>query len=269
MNIGLRIGQRIGPTVGPGGGRVSMAGVARDATSNIYLPANASQWSTTLAVAGVSSGGPSSLYLLQEAAGNAADSIGAIALTAAGTLAYRQAITGWTAKGIATTAGVAGTLSSSSAGLPDISTTSCALLVYVLLPSGVATLRSVAQIGGPAFNTIAGAQLSSSPKKMVFQLDPNTTTGAVDNTSVVRMIWITVNRTAGTAALDTDLEELTATLTSTPTGKFYFLGGDNSSSEFPDNTTYLYAARFDGAAAETTKAQRRAVLRTLGWSIPW
>lgn len=271
VRVGVKVGARAGVAVGVGEDQLavtaSLVGVAIDAASAKYVPANLTQWQTVMAAAGVGSGAPSSLYLLQEASGNAADSIGALPLTAGGTLAYQQAVPGWMRVGIKTTAGSVGTLLTTAAGLPDILTTSCSLLAYVLLPTFAATLRTVVQLGTP-FNTEASAELNGTPKTMIFQCDPNTTVGAVDNTSVVRPIWITVNRTGIVSALDTDLEELTAVL-SAAAGKQYLLGGDNIMSNNPDNCTYIYAVRFDGAAAELTKSQRRSVLQTLGWTIPW
>jgi hypothetical protein len=272
VRVGVRVGLQAGVAVGvssdPLGGSAGMSSVARDATSLKYVPSTQAQWNTVLATAGLSSGPPSSIYLLQEASGNAADSAGALPLTAGGTVLYQQTVTGWARKGISTISGTPGTLLTTSAALPDIGTTSCALLAYVLLPTFAATLRTIAQLGD-TFSAEASAELNGTPKTMIFQADPNTATGAVDATSVVRPIWFVVNRTGGVAALDTDLEELVAALTATPTGRQYLLGGDNLMSNQPDNCTYIYAVRFDGAAAELTKNQRRSVLQTLGWTIPW
>jgi hypothetical protein len=268
----ISIGPRLGPRLGLVGGGLTMGSVTRDATSLIYCPANATEWATTLAVAGIGSGGPSSVYLLQEPSGNAADAIGSFTLTAAGTLAYQQAVAGWTRKGIATTDATPGVLKTTSASLPDISTTSCAILAYVLLPvNGSASPGRVVTQLGAAFNTKVSSNLQGAPKAMQGIADPNTVAGTADNTNVVRPVWIQVNRTAGTATIATNLERLTPTLTAIPTGKLMYLGGDNASSEFPGSCTYLYAARFDGAAAELSTAQLRSLLSTttLGWSIPW
>lgn len=267
---GLRTGVRsiLRSGLNPGDSTVSMAGVAQDATSGIYCPASAAQWTTTLAVAGITTGNPSSLYLLQEAAGNPADSIGAFTLTAAGTLLYQQPVTGWTRLGITTTDGVAGSLQSVSASLPDIATTSCLLLLYVLLPLNAAVARTVAQLGS-SFSTSARAEVVGVPKNLRGELDPNVANGAADATSVVRLIMIMVDRTNAVGVIASDLETLSPALTATPAGKTMMIGGDNVISNQPPLATNTYAVRFDGAAAELTLAKRRALATTLGWSIPW
>ena len=244
-----------------------MAGVAQDATRLVYLPATDAQWTQARAVAGDSAGNPSAIWLFQEASGSAADVLGNFNLTKSGTFAYQQAVADMATKGIMTTAGVAGAMISTSASLPDIATTSCALLMYVAMPASVAGTRALGQLGQP-FGSTASAQLVPS-KKLNYALDPNTATGGEDPTTVTRPIWITVDRTNNAGTLCSDLENLTATLTATPSSKEVMVGGDNVMSFFPDTCTYTYGALFVGAAAERTLAQRRALLTTLGWSIPW
>src|SRR5262245_47294003 len=78
----------------------ALSAVSRDATSNILVPANAAEWAQVLASAGISSGGPSALWLFQEASGNPADSVGSFTLTASGTPTYQAAVSGWTRKAI-------------------------------------------------------------------------------------------------------------------------------------------------------------------------
>lgn len=275
VRAGLRVGLRCGIAAGiaadavsPGG--ASIAGVARDATSMIYLPATAGQWNTLLAAANISTGNPSALHLPDLAAGgNLVDQIGTFTLTATGTLTYQQSVSGWSTKGIATSTGVSGTLASIAAGLPDISTTSMLAVVYVLVPATVATFRSIYQFG-PTFGSQAGALLStSSNKRMRAIADPNFLDGTDDATAQVRPFVLKVDRTAGACALYSDREKLAPALTVTPTGKAYTLGGDNTMSFFPDAFTYLYSAVFFAAAAEMPDAKVRTLLQTLGWTVLW
>jgi hypothetical protein len=80
--------------------------VSRDATSLRYVPANGSEWAELLSGTGIPN--PAHLYLFQEASGNPADSIDGKALTASGTLAYQQAVAGWSRLAIKTTRNAAG-----------------------------------------------------------------------------------------------------------------------------------------------------------------
>lgn len=270
--IGVRIGPRIGLAVGVGAdtispGDLAAAGVTRDATRLVYLPASATEWATTLTAANDTKGGPTSIWRMQQTSGDAIDELGNFNLTATGTLLYQQIVSDMATKGISTVQGIAGVLASTAAGLPDISTTSCSLLMYVAMPAIVATTRAIGQLGQP-FAFTASAQLVPT-KKLRFALDPNIATGADDLTTVTRPIWITVDRTNGVASLDSDLETLTAPLTSTPSSREVMIGGDNLVSWLPDTFTYPYAVLFVGAAAERTTAQRRTLLTTLGWSPLW
>jgi hypothetical protein len=270
LATGLRAGLAIGLQADPlRAANTSMAGVAQDATSGKFLPANTTQWNTTMAAAGLSSGNPSALHLLQEASGNPADAIGSITLTASGTLAYQQAASGWSTKGIGTSTGVAGLMQSVSASLPNISTTSMLALVYALVPATAATFRSLFQFG-PTFGSQAAALIGNSTnKKLRGVADPNFVDGVDDASAVVRPFVLKVNRTGAAAALYSDAEKLAPTLTATPTGKGYALGGDNTMSFFPDAFTFLYSAVFFGAAAELSDAQVRTLLQTLGWMVAW
>lgn len=98
--------------------------VSKDAAAGIYCPASSTEWTNFIARKGLSVAVPDALWLYQEASGNLADSIGSFTLTAAGTGAtYQSAVTGWTRKGIAITDAATANFSSTSASLPDVSTT--------------------------------------------------------------------------------------------------------------------------------------------------
>lgn len=270
LAVGARVGIAVGISADPVGasGGPSMAGVAQDATSGKYLPATAGQWTQTLTVAGIGSSGPSAIHLLQDPSGNPADVLGTFPLTASGTLAYLQAVTGWAAKGIKTSSGVAGIMQTVSASLPDISTTSMLALVYVLLPGAAATTRSYVTFG-PGFGFQAACNYTSGTQKAVCLDGANTATGVDDPTSTVRPLLLQIDRTHNVVELCTNLERITPTFATGPTGKAYILGGDNGQTNFPDTAIFLYSALFVGSAAELTVSNKRSLLQTLGWSIPW
>lgn len=278
IRVGMAVGMRAAGAIGIDANEVSppvassMASVTRDATSGIYCPATAGEWSTTLAVAGITTGNPSAWWLMQEAAGNLADSSGnGLALTASGTLLYQQAVTGWSRKAIQTTLGFAGIMQSAAAGLPDIATQSCLLLGYVtVLPPTVATDRTLMQMG-VNFSSAASAQLvlGAPNRRMRYALDPNVATGADDPSTAMRPYAIKVDRTGGTGALYTDAEKLAPALTPTPAGKTVLYGGDNNQTDFPDTCQHAYGAAFFLGAAEISDAKMRSLYQTLGWTVLW
>lgn len=257
------------PDYSGGGARQSptdpLAGVAKDA-SGIFCPANAAQWASILAVAGIGSGNPSLLWLLQEASGNAADSIGSFTGTASGTLTYQSSSTGWSRKGIKTSAGVAGTIANTAAGLPDVSTTSIMSLIYADLPGALGTTRTLKQLGTTFGNDIT-MQINNTPR-LISIAGANSVTGTSNPGSAVRPLVLRSDRTNSRINGYSDQEKMTPAGLG-GTGKNVLLGGDNTQTFFPDAVNYLYCAVFTGAAAELTDAQVKTLLQTLGWSIAW
>ncbi len=229
--------------------------VAKDATSGIYLPATAAQW-TSLGLTA-----PSSLYLCQDAATPLADAIGAVTLAAGGTgLSYQTAVSGWTQKATQTTNGTAGRWATTSATLPDLSTTSCLMLVYALPLTPGATRGGMnmgtteAAIGfqtGPVTRHISGA---------------NATAGVGDPTLAVHPFVIKFDRTNTIQTNYSDLEKVSPTFSTLVTGKRWSLGGEGT---ITDQVQFLFAARWDGAAAEMSDATVKSMLQKLGWTIPW
>lgn len=255
-----------GGRVGTGGN--PMTSVTRDATSLIYCPATAAEWTTTMSVAGLSSGNPSLLWLSQEASGDLTDSIGTFTGTASG-WNYQQAVTGWTRSAVSADVASARIIFNAAAGLPDINTASCLVLTYhsfpaVEAPAGYYSLVTM----GPTFGSQIAANISGTAK-LTAVVDPNSAAGAADPRNAVHPIVIRVNRTGGNAAVYTDQEKLTAALDATPTGKKIAIGGDNVNYWTEDGGGYLYTAAFFNAAAELSDAQVKTLLQTLGWTVAW
>lgn len=260
MSIGFRslqIGPHMGATIGQFGAANPMASVTRDATSGIYCPATSSEWTTTLSAAGDAVGGPSALYLCQEASGNLADSIGTFTLTASGTgLTYAQAVSGWARKGVSSNDGGTGVFTSTDAGLPDLSATSFAALAYFSATTPAAN-RTFAGMGtttttlGLVQSTGVGRCLSGA----------NSSVGAQVATGQVRPWVLMHNKTASADQLYNDMEKITPTFSATTTGKQFQFG---SAAHAPGSLVYL--ALFFGAAAERTSTQWKTLLTTLSWS---
>ena len=252
MRIGLRLGM----------GRDLLSAVTRDNSSGILVPRNALEWSIVLEVADVTSGGPSAVWLLQETSGNPADSVGSFTLTAGASLSYQQSVTGWARKAIATPDGVFTSMSNSSASLPDVATTSFAVLAYVSV-STVAAVRGLVSMGTPNF--LVGA-ISATNKLSIRASGDGNTDGTETMTGAARPIWLTMDRTASAETLVSDQEALTLPFTTNPNGKQVRLGAAATAAA---TCSYRYGAAFFGAAAELTDAQRKRVLQTLGWTVPW
>lgn len=240
-----------------------LVGVTRDALSGKYVPANATEWGVVLAAAGIGSGGPSALWLCQEASGNLADSIGAFTMTAAGTgVTYQQSVTGWTRKALQSTDNSTGRFASASASLPDPTTTSYLLLAYVNVLSAPASLRSFMEYGA---STRSRLEILAAPKFQV-TMPANVATGTADPTGAVRPYVLQHNFTASANAGYSDAEKLVPAFTNATTAKQVSLGSISLSNPA---WQILYGALFVGGAAEWTSTQLKAVEQVLGWTVAW
>lgn len=83
----------------------------------------------------------------------------------------------------------------------------------------------------------------------------------------MRPLLFETDLTHSFSGLATDLEDFTGTFVTPASGIVAGFGGLSLGSSA--NSVCLYGFEFAGAAAELTKAQRRALLQTLGWTIPW
>jgi hypothetical protein len=276
--IGSRLGVKfnfVGSAVGSSAddeGIAGLVGVSKDATSNIFCPATLTEWNTVLSFNNILSGPPSALHLLQEVAGSPADTIGTFTLTPFGTITYSNAVSGWSRKSINLSDGVSGGLKNTAVGLPDISTNSCMMLMYMTVPPDVPTNRTLCQLG-PNFGSRFGANvlsISVGHKRINCVLDPTNAAGADDTTTNVRPVILKINRTGGNATLYTNAEKLVPTFAgNVVTGKNIQFGGDNVNSDFPPICSCLYWCTFFNGAAEMTDAQIRSLLQSLGWTVAW
>lgn len=268
----MSIGPRIGPRVGFGGLRFGsgfstaadpFAGVSKDATSNIYVPANAAEWTTFIAAAGLSIAVPDALWLFQEASGNPADSIGSFTLTASGTgISYQQAVTGWSRKAIKFTDAGTGALVSTSTSLPDISTTSMLTVAYCDILSTPASARDIVTQGTTTRDAL---QVTTTPR---FQALSGSNASPQNGTPVgaVRPYTLRTNRSASTVLGTTDIHKAVPTFSTSITGKKITFG--NLASGSPP-LTCLYSFELHGVNAELSDATLKSLLQALGWTITW
>jgi hypothetical protein len=262
LRVGLQAGLRVGinPTDGPVD---PLASVAQDATSGIYCPANAAQWSALLGVAGIASGAPASAWLCQEASGNLADSIGAAPLAAVGlSHLYQQTVTGWSRKAMG--------LNNLNhrferAGFANTATTSVLLLAYVQNLSTPAASSGIAGMG--TSTTQYGAVLIAG-STTVRARSTNLQDSAANafGTNTVRPVAMLVDVTGSRTRFYTDAFKLSPAYAACA-GQLLTLGAPGGGTAISGR--YLYAAAFTGAAAELSDAQVKTLLQTLGWTIPW
>jgi hypothetical protein len=240
-----------------------MTGVSRDAASGIYVPATSAEWTTTMSVAGIASGGPSGVWLCQEASGSLADSVGVFTLTAGGTgSSYQNAVTGWTRKAVGTTEANATRWQSVDVGLPDPATTSYLTILYAQVMSTPAATRSIFEYG----TSPARIEITSTPRTQANFPAASPVTGASSPLGSVRPFVLRHNLTASTNAVYTDQEKLAPTFGVATANKTYRLGAAANNAP---TALILYAMLLAGAAAELTDAQIKTLLQTLGWSIAW
>jgi len=271
IRAGLAAGARAGLAAGISAdaittGSSSMSGVTRDATSSVYVPASAAEWTVTMAVAGIATGNPAALWLCQEASGNLADSIGANTLTVAGaSYAYRQATTGWTRLAITVPDASSNHNAQNNATVPDVQTTSVLLYGIVTMPAAApAANRRLAHLDG---TTGAIVQFSTTPRLQCVTggAGGSTVSGTANPVNATRPIIACVNRTANTAKVYSDQEKIAGTQ---GTYSGVSIGWGSSSGTTPA-MGLLYSAMWTGSAAEMSDAQIKTLLQTLGWTIPW
>jgi hypothetical protein len=263
--IGLRIGTQtptiysvIGVTPGASTGIV---GVTRDSSSLVYTPASAAEWTTLLTAAGDSAGGPSALYLCQEASGNLADSIGTFTLTASGTgITYAQTVAGWSRKAVVFNDGGSGAFGSTDVGLPDLSTTSFSSIWYWASTSLPAANRMLFAAG--AVTMSQGLQQATGVAR--FTSGVNSALGAVNIIGPVRPWVPTHNKTASLDVLYLDAEKVTSTFSALTAGSAVTWGQSSAVAHPPG--ALLYGALFFGSAAERTSTQWKTLLTTLGFN---
>lgn len=244
--------------------------VSRDATSLVRCPASATEWSDLVAYH-VAIGTtnfpatfvPSFLWLCQEASGNLADTIGGVTLTANNAPSYSNVVAGWTRVAVGTADGTANQrFASTSASLPDLSTTSALFIGLIAITATPGGVRGVFDLG----TTVTEARVTTTPTARLIS-GANTASGANTLNTGVKPWCNRFNQTDDTNSLFTDTEKITPTFGATVTGKGVRIGGTGGAA--PSAARYLYAVETVGASAELTDAGLKAVLQAMGLTITW
>jgi hypothetical protein len=241
--------------------------VTKDATAGKYFPASTTEWTNFIARKGLSMSVPDSIYLMQEASGNLADSgTAAITLTAAGSISYQQTATGYSRKGwTIAVSGTNGFRAASGVG-PSPATTSSLWLLVASVTASAAGSRSIIAGGGAATSTEMTAYVvNTAPPNQRIKCATVTTDGSVDPTTQGFIPYtLQYDRANSVAAMTTPSARITATYNSGVTdGQKGFGAGISSCA----GMTAIYGLRWDGAHAEVTDANIKALEQALGWTI--
>jgi hypothetical protein len=256
--IGPRIGLNIGAAIGPrsAGGQTWSV----DATSGKALPVDAAEAAALLTAAGVTADTLALYHFGVPASGDVTDSSGnSKTLTAGGTTrAYQQAVTGWTAKSLKTTAGSAGKLTNNTFG--NVNATSYTVILYALLAAGTAQ-RSIMRIGG-SFDDDACLEMTSGELLSVGEGNGTRSNGASTIHGQVRPLVLRIDDTGNTVDGFTDAEKVVGG-PQTCNGTELCFGGDNTQTHFPATCDYIFAWVI-GAAL--TDQQLYDLLTEAGWA---
>lgn len=237
--------------------------VTKDAASGKYFPASATEWSNFSDCVGVT-WAPFLLWLLQEASGNPADSIGAFGATA-NSLNYQQAVTGYTRKAIVLDDNSTDYCRNLSASLPNIASESALWMWFGDLPgSHIATDMQMCLVGQ---NPNAGTLVRMASTNNV---NVQFTSGGISTTLLnsaggqVRPWAVQVDRTNSANRGITDAAIAEPAWQTGLNNVWLWLG-----SGLTPGMSALYAVGFRGANAELTRTQIKAGLQRLGWTVAW
>ncbi len=270
MGQGLGV-PTIGPHIGLGDGVVSpMIDVTVDAGSGIYVPSSEDDWDITMEAAGISSGGPQNLWLLQEASGNCADTLGGVLVgpNVFVSPTRQNAIPGWTRKGIGSAEGTSqACVCTIQDGVVDLAIESYLLLAYVRLTATPGGEHPIMCIGGGGDMRYASVNATGYIAK---NSGGTSTVGAASPGTTVHPVVLMVNRATSAFKVYTDQEVISHTwLAPAGGGGNVLVIGDAITGQGCAGAMTLYAAGFAGAAAELSDADVRSLLEILGWSVSW
>lgn len=272
--LGSRLGSRIaflgsaiGSTSDDEGANSTGPAAAKDATSGIYVPANATEWGSVLSTAGITSGGPSFLWLMQDTASPESEVMGTgVTLATSGTAGtFAAAVSGWSRKGWQSAGdGVTSRLLSTSTSLPNPASASALMLGYIAILTPPAAQRQALFAIGGSSTTGARAEVTTTPAIVGID-DSNSVTGTANMGAVVRPVAIKYDRTNSVCTVYTNQEKVSPTFAA-GSGQALVVGYTSTTSP---NMWCGYLTLFTGSAAELTDAQVRSLLQTLGWTVGW
>jgi uncharacterized repeat protein (TIGR01451 family) len=240
--------------------------VTKDATAAVYLPANSTEWSNFTTRKGLTGFTPLEVFSCQEASGNLAGAAGTLTLTVSGTASYQQTKSGWSRKFVTMADAGSVNFTTTQAALPDVSTTSGAILMLGTVTGTPAATRNIMTLGASA--TPAALQATTTPKASTVSIS-NTATGATTMTANTPIfLELTIDRTNSNVTGFTNADKMIPTFNGTMAGKKMSIGPSTVSSNSPP-LGFGYIVIFSGSNAEHTSTQWKSLYSALGLTPGW
>lgn len=261
MTVGLKVGPMVGPQVGPVPRPASVSSWSTDATSGYALPADGTEAAALLAAASISATTLGMWIFGSAASGNITDASGnskTLTKSVGSTVAYQQAVTGWTATATVFTANTEGMFSNNT--FPNINATTPTLIMYGELVTEGA-LRTVMRYGD-AYDDDCVMEQNTTPRILGGEGDATRTTGGSDPTGAVRPYAIS----CGASVILASDQESIAVGTKAANGTTVTFGGDNVTTNWPFVGKLVFGWLIDAALSS---AQIKTLFQTAGWTIPW
>lgn len=259
--VGIKGGPRVGIAAGPSADEIAAGSTTAwtvDAASGKATPSSSTEWTAFIAANALSVAVPDSLWLLQEASGNPVDTIGGLTLTAAGTVTYNQAVSGWSRTGVGLADGVNSQFATTSASLPNANAASQTVLMIATVTTAPAGNRQVYTGPSNSLRIIGGT-----PRFSVTAI-ASTASGSVDPTNAVRP-WIYKHDFTNSVQKGyTDQEALGIAYTAIA-GKVLRIGSTGAAF----GGVAVYACAWYNANAEISDANIKALLQAMGFTVAW
>jgi hypothetical protein len=236
-----------------------------DATSGIGTPLTEAEAEAVLSASAVAAPNVTSLWRFgSPASGNVPDVVGARTLTASGTWAYQQAVTGWAIQSMRSTAGTAARALNTTFG--NVNANSYVVFLLAAHLSSITSTRTLWRFGN-TFDDDACVEYTSSGSNriQVGEGDGTRTSGTNDPTGAARWHVLRIDDTANTVDLFDDQEKIVGG-SQACNGTELCFGGDNNQTWFPGSTDYMLAFVHAGTM---TNAEIKAALTQLGHSPAW
>lgn len=264
--FGVQFGNTFGNSLGP----PPIPGVTLDAASGKYYPASAAEFTLfNAANSGVTnfptSFTPTELWNCQDTSpNNLAGAIAALALTVAGTPAYRQSTAGMTRLSVNITATTVQAFTIGIGGGFDLSANSVTWFGDVATTGTPGGNRNVLTLS----NDATGMRIDhNTANKLILTVGGGTFTSVATYTLAgFYPLVLVYNKTASTVTLYTNQEILVGTFITLVDG-IKGIGAVQGNGDPTSKFTWLGAV--SGATAEITTNNVRAWLQSRGWTIPW
>ena len=243
-----------------------------DAASGKAVPATNAEWAALLTAAGVSSGGPVSIYLMQDAAAALADVNGTHNLpeTAEGVYLYRQPVTGWTRLGAGHTYsdGLDTGWVKQHGTLPNNATNSYLLFGYFAITAEPSADAGIASVNDSAL----AMGVKTSTKRPLIKYGSESSVGRdtlpLNTVQPFVLKYDIANQVQKLYTLNQQLQ-VSYVAQSANTPEVDLNGVALASGLYAATGVQVYGALFIGAAAEKTDTEIGDMLTAMSWSPTW